>query len=181
MKSLAKQAIKGNKESTTILFSQFLAPDENIILAEHYGFNGLWHMGYHSFGCLTDRRVCSLKIGWLGSVVYSDGFLEDINSITIKQPSLLVLYLLGIIFVLSTFGIGVILLPLFVRIYYRCFKSSMIANVRSGGNVDIFLIEKIKHVDSVLRLLSTKREDRLSVVFGIAPKNSANDSVIVAE
>ena len=60
MKSLAKQAIKGNKESTTILFSQFLAPDENIILAEHYGFNGLWHKGYHSFGCLTDRRVCSL-------------------------------------------------------------------------------------------------------------------------
>ena len=97
--------------------------------------------------------------------------MEDINSIAINQPSLFVLYLLRIIFVVFTFGIGIILLPLFVRIYYRYVKSGMIAKVRGGGNVNIFCDrENIKNVDSMLRLLNTKREDRLVVVFGIAPK-----------
>jgi hypothetical protein len=168
MKTPVKLAIKGDKESLDILFSQFLASDEHIAFAEYYGFNGLWHMGYYSFGCLTDRRVCSLKIGWLGSIVYSDGFLEDINSVTINQPSLFVLYLLRFVFIIFTFGIGIILLPLFVRLYYRFVKSGMTANIRGGGKVNIFCDrEKIKIADNMLRLLNAKRESRLSVVFSI--------------
>lgn len=173
MKTLVKPATKGDKEALGLLFSQFLAPDEHIVFAEHYGFNGLWHMGYHSFGCLTDRRICSLKIGWLGSIIYSDGFLEDINSITINQPSLFVLYLLRVIFIVFTLGIGLLLLPLFVRIYYRYVKSGMIVKVRGQGEVNIFCDrEKIKNIDCMLRLLNAKREGRLSMVFGTAPKAS---------
>ncbi len=168
MRDLVKDSIEGNEQSINLLFSQFIDQRETILNADYYGINGLWHFGFHSFGCLTDRRVCSLKIGWLGHVSYSDAFLEDVNSITVNQPSLIVLYLFGIFFILITFGIGLLILPIFVKIFYKFYKSGITVNVRSGGSVYIFSDRnKIKKINTILRAINVQREERLEAVFGI--------------
>lgn len=174
MKNIVKDSIKGNDQSLRVLFEQFLDERESILNVGYFGLNGLWHMGFHSFGCLTDRRVCSLKIGWLGHVGYSDAFLEDVNSIRVDQPSIIILYFFALLFLLLTFGIGLLILPLFVKFFYRFHKSGATVNVRSGGSVYIFCDRnKIKNINELLRSLNVRREERLESVFGI-DKTSSN-------
>ena len=150
------------------LFRQFIDHQEFIVFIHYFGLKGMWHIGDHSFGCLTDRRICSLRIGWLGQVSYSDAFLEDCNSLQINQPSLLVLYAIVISFILGTFGIGLLVLPFFVRLYYRLVKSGLLANIRSGKQVDIFCDRReIVNLNRLIREFIQQREQRLARVFGI--------------
>jgi hypothetical protein len=166
-----KKSIKGDRDALKLLFSQFIDERETIVDAHYYGINGLWHIGFHSFGCLTDRRICSLKIGWLGHVGYSDAFLEDSNSIRVNQPSLLALYLFGLMFITVTFGVGLLVLPLLIKLFYRFNKSGVTIYVRSGGAVYIFCDRnKIKEVNRLVRALNTQRENRLLAIFGIREK-----------
>ena len=52
-KSIMKQAIKNDPEALSSIFSQFLAPDEQIYALEYLGTHGLWGLGTRSFTCLT--------------------------------------------------------------------------------------------------------------------------------
>lgn len=172
--SPVRLAIRNQRTAIETLFRQFIDDQESIIFVHYFGLKGMWHIGSHSFGCLTDRRICSLQIGWLGHVSYSDGFLEDCNSLEVNQPSLLVLYAVCTIFILSTFGIGVLVLPFLVRLYYRLVKSGLLANIRSGGHVDIFCNRReIVYLNRLVRIFIQEREQRLASVFGISVGGSA--------
>jgi hypothetical protein len=85
---------KGNDlEAISLMFRQFMSPDEEIYFAEYCGLLGFWIFGTHSFACLSNRRLASLQVGAFGRVLYNDGFLEHHNSGVVLQPSLLKLYL----------------------------------------------------------------------------------------
>lgn len=168
MKNIVKDSTKGNEQALRLMFEQFLDERESILNVGYFGLNGLWHLGFHSFGCLTDRRVCSLKIGWLGHVDYSDAYLEDVNSARVDQPSIIILYFFGLLFLLVTFGLGLLVLPLFVKLFYCFYKSGSTVNVRSGGSVYIFCDRnKIKYINELLRSLNFQREERLKSLFGV--------------
>src|SRR5262245_4620219 len=90
--SLVSRARKGDQQAIVTIFRQFVPEDEGLYWAEYLGRHG-WLFGRLSFGCLTDKRVASVKIGSFGEVIYQDGYFEYINSGIIYQPSRLALYI----------------------------------------------------------------------------------------
>jgi hypothetical protein len=171
-KSIMKQAIKNDPEALSSIFSQFLAPDEQIYALEYLGTHGLWGLGTRSFTCLTSRRVASLRTGAFGQLVYQDGFLEHINSGVVYQPSRLGLYINVIVATLMAIGGAIflgsaaasandgnmliffavaiptllLLLVLFwimaVRLYYSLRKCGLVWVIREGVSVYTFANRK---------------------------------------
>jgi hypothetical protein len=136
--SLASRAKRGDAQALETLFRQFIAPDESVQGASFLGTRGLWGLGIDSYACVTDRRIATIRIGVFGEVEYQDGKTEYLNSAAIYQPSRLLLYLFVAGWTIVTFGIGLLLLPLIVRLFYRYKKSGLVFWVREGIPIYIF-------------------------------------------
>lgn len=175
--SLLERAKQDDRDAITTMFRQFLPPDEHPTEAEYVGVLGFWGIGVHSFAAVTTRRVATLRTKILGGVEYQDGALEYVNSGALFQPSRLWLYLYvaGSLLVfgaagfsvtpvasLVTLAIGVALLPVTVRLYYRIKKSGLLFWVREGKPVYLFVDRKrMRIANRVYRNALALREQRL--------------------
>lgn len=156
--SIIEQTKSGNKEAIKKMFQTFLAEDENVISVEYLGSYGVFFTT-KSFVCITDKKVASMEYGPFGKIIYSDAFIEEVNSGIIYQPSIFMLYFVGIILCISLFGI--ILLNFWVRFYYKVNKSGMLWCVREGINIYAFANRsKINLVNEIWRKASYLRDKR---------------------
>lgn len=156
--SIVKQATLGNKEAIKAMFQTFMSEDETIISVEYLGSYGVFFTT-KSFVCITDKKVASMEYGPFGKIIYSDAFIEELNSGVIYQPSVFTLYFIGIILCVSIFGI--LLLNAWVRFYYKINKSGMLWCVREGVNIYAFANRsKINLVNEIWRNASYLRGKR---------------------
>lgn len=162
--SVLSRAKKNDKEAMALMFQQFVSPDETIKTTEYLGTNGIWGLGTHSFGCLTNRRVAALRVGAFGAVTYQDGYLEYLNSIYVWQPSRFSLYVWTfflILFAIPTFGLALLLFPVMVSTYYRFHKCGLVFVIRQGVSVYMFTNRKLLvRANSLYRDTVSLREDR---------------------
>jgi hypothetical protein len=167
--SLLGRAQQGDTQAIALMFRQFIGPEEEILAVEYLGIQGLWGLGTRSFACVTDRRVAALRVKVFGAVEYQDGMLEQVNSGAIVQPSRLGLYLFVIGISIVTLGIGLLLLPLTVRAFYRFKKSGLVLSVREGLSVYLFADRKLLPMaNSVYRTALTAQAERYDYVTGFA-------------
>jgi hypothetical protein len=164
--SILQRATKNDEQAIATMFGQFIPDGERIHCVRYLGIQGFWGWGTRQFGCVSDRRIADITIGYFGELTYQDGYLEHINSGVVYQPSKLPLYFLIGLFlaifpfwiapfiyillsgVLGTsqvllwlsliisYAIAILLLPLLVRLYYRFSKCGLVLSVREG---EIFL------------------------------------------
>lgn len=140
--NLLARAKAGDREAIATMFRQFLPEDEQIFSVEYLGVQGVW-LGTHSFACVTNRRIASIRVKLFGAVNYQDGSLEYVNSTVVHQPSVLLLYLWVIAVSILTLGVGLLLLPLTVRLFYRFKKSGLVLCIREGLSLYIFTDRKL--------------------------------------
>lgn len=156
--SIVKQATTGNKDAIKAMFLTFMAGDETIVSVEYLGSYGIFFTT-KSFVCITDKKVASLEYGPFGKIVYSDAFIEEINSGVIYQPSVFALYLVGMLLCISI--LGILLLNSWIRFYYMINKSGMVWCVREGVNIYAFANRsKINLVNEIWRTASYCRGQR---------------------
>jgi tetratricopeptide (TPR) repeat protein len=178
--SLLDRAKQGDTEAIGLMFRQFIGPEEHLLAAEYLGTRGIFGLGTHSFGCVTDRRVADIELGLFGRLVYQDAYLEHVNSSAFYQPSLLLLYLsifgIGAAGVLGAFasGLGVLVAALILaltallivfaaRIYFHFVKSGVLFWVREGIPVYIFANRKrLPQAARVWRLCAQARDERVT-------------------
>jgi hypothetical protein len=187
--SVLRMAKQGDVQATALMFKQFVPEDESVYFAEYLGVEGFWGIGTHSFGCLTDRRVASIRVGAFGEVVYQDGYIDYVNSGVVYQPSKLMLYLAIIICTLVALGsaAGIVLgiiqgraeiiatcviwflgsliaLPVSVKIFYRLKKCGVVFWIREGICVYLFTNRgRLVKANRLYRNLTQLREQRISV------------------
>lgn len=93
------RAKENDREAVEMLFAGFLGENEHV---RDCGYLGV--VGYifpdRSFWCLTDKRVCALLIRRGGRVRFTSGFSRLINSMAVRQPSLILLWVLIIAWLL---------------------------------------------------------------------------------
>ena len=93
------RAKQNDREAVEMLFGGFLGENEHV---RDCGYLGV--VGYifpdRSFWCLTDKRICALLIRRGGRVRFSAGFSRLINSMAVRQPSLILLWILIILWLL---------------------------------------------------------------------------------
>ncbi|WP_088893800.1 hypothetical protein [Leptolyngbya ohadii] len=180
--SLLQRAVEDDQQALIVMFKQFISEDEQCYFLQYLGIEGFWGFGVRSFGCLTDRRVATIQVGFLGEVTYQDGFLEFINSCVIYQPSKLYLYIYvlliaslplwsfllptgfpaNVVAFLITSALSILLFPLAVRLYYRFFKCGLVFWVREGVPVYIFANRKfLRRANSLFRNSVIAREQRI--------------------
>lgn len=148
----------GDELALNAMFKQFVGNEETVQEAYYLGKDGIWGFGRQSFAAVTDRKLASIKVGWFGEMIYQDGYIEDIESGAIIQPSLLGLYIMAILLTIGTFGIGLLLLPFLARLYYRFNKSGLIATVDVGIPVYIFSNRsKLTLVNRIWRRVHTQK------------------------
>jgi hypothetical protein len=180
-RDVLNRATNGSSTSIESMFKKFIPDDERIICVGYLGIQGLWFIGIHSFICLTERRVADITIGNFGEVTYQDGYLEDINSSFIYQPSKPVLWASITSFYLSNgwlayWAVGgwvtiifiilaILLLPFLVRIYYRFVKCGIVFAVREGISIYVFCDRKyLKRVIDLAREVTLQREIRIKLI-----------------
>jgi hypothetical protein len=95
--SILRRAINNDPEALSLMFHQFIPPNEEIRFAEFLGVNGLWGVGDRCFGCATEKRIASIRVGAFKEVIYQDGYLEHINSGVVYQPSKLKMYIFMVV------------------------------------------------------------------------------------
>jgi len=166
-RSLVDRACLGDDDALRTILGQFIDADERIEVCEYLGALGIQPFGQKSFAFLTAKRVGSLRIGWLGYVLYQDAPLEYTVSGIILQPSKLALYIwLAVVTLLvlsadfTLFGsitvafggasvlnvLSLLLAPvvlalswlLTVRMFYAFRKCGMVWAVREGVSVYAF-------------------------------------------
>lgn len=161
-KSIVKRAMAGDKEAMKIMFQTFLAEDETIVAVEYLGSYGLF-FSTKSFVCVTDKKIAAMEYGPFGKIVYSDAFVEEVNSGVIYQPSIFQLYLVGFILCISI--LGILLLDAWIRMYYKFNKSGMVWCVREGVNIYAFSNRsKINVVNNIWRKVSCIRNNRKQIM-----------------
>jgi len=164
-KSLLSRAKANDFDAVSLMFRQFIEENETIEFAEYLGLRGLWGIGNHSFACITNKRIASIQTGSFGEVLYQDGWLEELNSNVIYQPSIFLLYLLAVLVAIPTLGLGLILFPIIVKAFYGFKKCGFVTSVREGVPVYIFSDRKrISRVNHLLRTLSCCREKRKALL-----------------
>ena len=157
------QAKMNNQEALKGIFQQFSGTDEQIKFAEYMGQHGIVIGVTHNFACLTDKRIISLKVGSFGEVLYQDAFIEDLNSGAIYQPSVLGLYILSAIVIIFTLGIGILLIPLIVKWYYKINKCGLVFFIKEGLSVYMFVNRnRMSRSNALWRLVSEVREGRIA-------------------
>lgn len=167
-RSVTQAARQNNPEAIATMFHQFIPSDESIFFVEYLGIEGFFGLGAKSFACLTDKRVASLRLAPFGEMVYQDGYLEDINSGVIYQPSKLALYVLIfmiLILAIGTFGLALLLLPVVGRLYYRFKKSGLVFWIKEGVAVYMFTNRKLLvRANNLYRDCSKLREERITKI-----------------
>jgi hypothetical protein len=104
-----------------------------------------------------------LEYGPFGKIMYSDAFIEEINSGIIFQPSVLSLYIIGIILCCTV--VGILLLNTWIKFYYKINKSGMVWCVREGVNIYAFANRsKIYLVNDLWRKASYLRGQRKQTI-----------------
>jgi hypothetical protein len=189
-RTILERAKKNDLEALESMFRKFIPVDEKIVAAHYLGVEGLWKFGSLSFACTTNRRVASIRTGIFNEVIYQDGCMEYINSTVIYQPSLLWLYLTVILvllvpvvvlggiaaFLRASFGWGfwwlipgVILLPWFIKAYYRLNKCGLVVIIREGVSVYMFTDRRrLKLANRMYRAIMGIREARIREIgFGV--------------
>lgn len=98
-RSIFDRAKAGETPAVETLFAGFIGDTEKV---RDCGYLGV--IGYifpdHSFWCLTDKRMCGLQLRRGGRMRFVAGFTRLINSMTVRQPSLIVLWVLIIFWLL---------------------------------------------------------------------------------
>lgn len=107
--NLLNDAKDGNIQALRYMFYQFLPQEEKIIHADYYGYFGFWFVGFHSFACLTEKRLTILQIGPFKKVIYRDGFYENMTSGAVMQPSKFWLYFWNILGALLFLAVGTVI------------------------------------------------------------------------
>ncbi|MDD2205185.1 MAG: hypothetical protein PHE45_08885 [Bacteroidales bacterium] len=160
--SILTRAITGEKSAISTMFQSFMGDDETIISVEYLGKYGVFFKT-KSFVCITDKKVASLEYGPFGKIMYSDAFIEEINSGIIFQPSVLSLYIIGIILCCTV--VGILLLNTWIKFYYKINKSGMVWCVREGVNIYAFANRsKIYLVNDLWRKASYLRGQRKQTI-----------------
>lgn len=156
--SIVKRATLGDKDAIKAMFQSFMAEDETIISVEYFGNYGVFFTT-KSFVCITDKKIASMEYGPFGKIIYSDAFIEEINSGVIFQPSVFLLYFIGVLLCMTI--VGVLLLNFWVKLYYRLNKSGLVWCVGEGINIYAFANRsKINLVNEVWRRASYLRGKR---------------------
>lgn len=130
-------AITGNKDSVKELFGGFLSDNEQVSECGYLGTLGVI-FPEHSFWCVTNSRVCSLRTKRGGEMTFSSGYLEHINSDAFYQPSLFMLWFMIIAIAIPTWGLGLLLTPLIIKQFYNFKKSGAVFWVREGIPIYVF-------------------------------------------
>lgn len=160
--SVIKRACCGDKTALQIMFQNFVSEDETIIDVQYLGNYGFLFKT-KSFVCISDKRIASMEYGPFGKIIYTDAFIEDVNSSVIYQPSIFLLYFVALLLCISIWGI--LLLNWWIRLYYQLNKSGIVWVVREGANVYAFANRsKIDLVNDFWRkasYLRTKRKEFL--------------------
>ena len=160
--TVLKKAVHGDKVAIKTMFQNFVSEDETIMDVQYLGSYGFLFKT-KSFVCISDRKIASIEYGPFGKIIYVDAFIEDVNSGIIYQPSIFLLYLVGILLCITIWGI--LLLNVWIRFYYQFNKSGIVWVVREGVNVYAFANRsKIDLVNEFWRkasYLRTKRKEFL--------------------
>lgn len=157
-RNVVAKAKAGDYAAMQEMFAPFLGEDETILSVEYLGKYGVI-FGSHSFVCLSDKKIAALQYGPFGQIVYSDAFIEEVNSGVIYQPSVFLLYFVGILLCISIFGI--LFLNVWVKLYYTLHKSGMVWCVREGVNIYAFANRsKINLVNNIWRKVALIRGQR---------------------
>jgi len=189
--SLLARARGHDQQAIVTMFRQFIPADEQIHAAEFLGTQGLWGVGTQSFVCVTSRRFASLRVRLLGEIVYEDAMLEDVNSGGVSQPSrlLFIPWFAGWFLPLIVIGwrihpavlvillvIGIALLPVVIRLFYRLFKCGiqMWVASRQRRSISAFSDRKLLgRANAVYRAALTVRESRVKGVAVALPALAA--------
>lgn len=184
--SLVSRARRGDEAALRTMFQQFIPADEQIHMVEYLGTKGIFGIGQHSFGCLTERRVADLTVGLFNDIVYQDGYLEHINSAIFYQPSLARLYVLIALVVivglfsfaaLSTaigpvlaFAVAAPITFLFVimaaKLYYAVSKSGLVLAIREGIFIYMFTNRaRLMNAARIWRMCTHLRDQRMRATF----------------
>jgi hypothetical protein len=164
--NILEKAKQNDRPSLEAIFQQFIGVNEKIHFAEYMGQNGIILLVEHNFACITEKRVISLRVGTFGEVFYQDAFLEDLNSSAIYQPSIFGLYVMAILFIIFTYGIGLLFLPLIVKWYYKVNKCGVVFVIKQGLSVYVFVNRnKLTRANVLWRVCAHARESRA----GMAP------------
>lgn len=175
-----RKARSGDSNAVAALFRGFLSDGETIRAGGYLGVLG-YLLPEHSFWCVTDYRVCGLLVRRGGRLQFTSGFLGRINSIALKQPSLVVLWLIMIAWVLTFTligvgmnagigaelgeslpgwlaatlgaGVGLGLLRWAIRIYYRFSKSGVVFWMRE--RIPVYLFADRQSLTAAQRLIAT--------------------------
>lgn len=166
--SLIARAVANDGDAIVTMFQQFIPRDEKVIFAEYLGTQGILGLGEQSFGCLTTRRIASIRTKRFGEVLYQDGFLEYINSTVVYQPSKVVLYIIIVVLLalaIPTFGATLLVVPFAGTIFYQFKKSGVVFVVKEGVSVYFFANRKLLARANVLIRDSTRlRDERVKLV-----------------
>jgi hypothetical protein len=163
--SILVQAKENNQDALNTMFRQFIGEEEEIKFAEYMGQYGIVIMVTHSFICVTNKRIISLQVGAFGEVFYQDAFIESLNSGAIYQPSLLLLYILSVVLIIFTFGIGIVLLPVLVKWYFKIKKCGLVFIIKEGLTVYTFVNRnRMSRANAIWRLTGKLREERIKSI-----------------
>ena len=160
--SVLELAKRNDLQALELMFQQFIGGTENIQFMEYLGQYGFILNVSHSFVCVTEKRIISLRVGSFGEIIYQDAFIEDLNSSVIVQPSILGLYLLSIFLIVFTFGIAILLLPFIVKWYYKIRKCGMVFGIKEGISVYVFVNRnRLTRANVMWRICAQLREERI--------------------
>lgn len=163
--SILDRAKLNDRDAIELMFRQFIGSDEKIHFCEYMGQFGVVISITHSFACVTDKRILSLKVGSFEEVVYQDAGLEDLNSGVIYQPSILGLYIIGGLVVLFTYGLGILLLPFVVKWYYKVNKCGLVGVVKEGLAVYVFVNRnRLVRANAMWRTCLELRDSRIKAI-----------------
>lgn len=168
--TLLQRARAGDRGALETMFRQFLPQTDAILTTAFLGTQGLWGIGTHSFGCVTQRRAASLRVSTFGRIVFQESLSANVNGGRIHQPSRVWLYLLAAAWVLWPLSAAVggpvavagLLftipsLPLVIRFYHGRVKSGALLLVRESPPNHLFCDRGKLRIANALYRLATER------------------------
>lgn len=174
---LADRAAAGDRAALEAMFGQFLPPEEPVVDCDYLGTYGLWWFGTRTFAAVTHRRVGTLRVRKLGRVTYEDALLEHVSTGSVRQPSRLLFYLLLVLVLVPTVGagvalvpfvgpaslvlavVGLLLLPVAMRLYRAFVKSGLLFWVREGLPVYAYCDRgRLARANALFRVFGEQRD-----------------------
>lgn len=148
--SLIAKARNRDGDAIKTMFRQFIPTEEKIVAVEYLGSPGLIFKT-HSFACVSDRRVASLRVKRMGEITYQDGAIESVNSAVLYQPSRISHFL------------SIVTLGLANLVPGRSSKQVGLV-VSIGEGISVYILShrsKVDRANGVYRVVVNTRERRL--------------------